>query len=237
MHIFTNCSVNGTVIPDAVYVPGSGMVTYPNGTVVQMDPSPMPVINPNNTYEIRWNPGVIKLNDTWSVTYQLRVQKGGIVTPIMNNSFVSFIRDDGTTGMTNFTSETLYASDTPNGSVIVQSPRILVNITSPTPKDGGFNVTSLRQPISWYVNYTGNQTYHQTISWVDEATGEERNISVNDPAYNGYLANTQFMYTWSTESIPPGNYTIVVYAYDTMYRNFDEVHMTIPYSRGQIILQ
>ena len=231
MHLLSNCTnVNNTWTPDVQYIPGSGILHYPNGTVINMDPDPYPYIDSNNSYNIVWNPGTIKLNDTWSVTYSLKVLKDGNVTPIRNDSYIYFIRDDGSYDTLWFSSQTLFVNGNSNKTMMQPGSRLSVNITSPLPKTGS-ELNSVYQPIEWTVNYTGNGTYHQKIYMIQK-DGSQQIIGYSDDG--NYSGNYRYMLNAGQLSI--GNYTVMVYADDGIYADDDTVVIIVPDNRGQIIL-
>ncbi|HTY91827.1 MAG TPA: VWA domain-containing protein [Methanocella sp.] len=235
MHIITNCTyINGTLYPDAVYVPGSAYVKYPNGTVVQQDPS----INSNGTYDLRWNPGVIKLNDTWTLNYQLRVIMPGPIQPITNQSYINFTREDGSNDSAMFTTESLFVNGTSPGNLSLSTlPGPNVTILSPLPKTG-YNTTPPTQKIAWQVNYTGNYSYNETITQIDSSgTITALYPSAKYPAgtFDGN-SNRTFSFDWDSSQIA-GDYSILIIADDHHGDpGSDSVLLRIRYANGQIIL-
>jgi hypothetical protein len=232
MHILSNCTyVDGNWAPDVEYVMGSGFVSYPNGTARFEDPDPLPAPDADGNYSIVWKPGVIKLNDTWSVTYSLRVLKDGNITPIRNDSYVYFIRDDGSEDTMHFGSETLYVMGNSTDTLAQSNSTIRVNITNPLPKTGA-KADWPTQPIEWRVNYAGNGTYHQIIYLIDTN-------SVEIPVSEGYdgNANGTFSYSLPTKGLLDGNYIIRVYADDGVDTGEDMVTLIVSESKGQIILE
>jgi hypothetical protein len=232
MHILSNCTyVDSNWLPDVEYIMGSGYVSYPNGTERYEDPDPLPAPDPDGTYSIVWKPGVIKLNDTYSVTYSLKVLRDGNITPIRNDSYIYFIRDDGSNDIMHFGSETLYVRGNSNDTMAQSNSTIKVDITNPLPKMGA-KADWPSQPIEWQVNYAGNGTYHQIIYLIDTN-------SVEIPVSEGYNsnANDTFSYSLPTKSLSDGNYIIRVYADDGDDTGEDLVTLIVSESKGQIILE
>ncbi|AFC99005.1 Bacterial Ig-like domain (group 1)/von Willebrand factor type A domain-containing protein [Methanocella conradii HZ254] len=205
MHIITSCTmINGTLYPDAEYVPHSAYVRYPNGTVVQQEPT----INADGTYDLQWNPGVIKLNDTWTLNYQLIVRRGGLIEPITNKSYINFTREDGSRDTTSFAIDSLFVNNSIGNDFGINSTTLNVTIKSPIDTSTAghiYNMASSGQNIKWKVNYTGNYSYTQTI-YID---GDASTIKTNYPWDN---------YTWEGGDTP-GEYKFVVIAYEVMPNN------------------
>ncbi|WP_174589795.1 Ig-like domain-containing protein [Methanocella conradii] len=229
MHIITSCTmINGTLYPDAEYVPHSAYVRYPNGTVVQQEP----IINADGTYDLQWNPGVIKLNDTWTLNYQLIVRRGGLIEPITNKSYINFTREDGSRDTTSFAIDSLFVNNSTGNDFGINSSTLNVTIKSPvdTSTSGHiYNMASSGQNIKWKVNYTGNYSYTQTI-YID---GDASTIKTNYPWDN---------YTWEGGDAP-GEYKFVVIAYEVMPNNqvinqsSDYIYLRRLYDNGVITLK
>jgi hypothetical protein len=205
MHIISNSTIiNGTLYPDTEYVPGSAHVRYPNGTVAYQEP----IINTNGKYELIWNPGVIKLNDTWTLNYQLKVLRNGTIEPITNESCINFTREDGSNDSATFTVETLYVTGNSSGEFGAMDKLHLL-ITDPvvgshdTPYD--INSSQSEQRIGWRVNYTGNYTYRLTVS-VNDSRGIVRTIDNCLPGIIEYQDALDMIGTM------PGDYNVTVTA-------------------------
>ncbi len=230
MHVITNSSsVNGTLMPDTEYVPGSALVTYPNLTTVHQEP----LINTGGKYELSWSPGTIKVNDTWKVEYRLKVLKSGLIEPIMNTSKLTFVREDGSIGTANFTTEMVYANGTEGGGLNNSTSRLSLKITYPA---SGSNATYPQQPIRWTVNYTGGYAYHQTLEMLGPI-GQKALYDDKDHAYDEDK-NATFEYGWDCGKLPDGDYTITVKADDEHGNSArDSVLLRIRYGYGRIILE
>jgi hypothetical protein len=208
MHIITNSSViNGTLYPDAVYVPNSAWVRYPNGTLIQQEPA----IDMNGKYDLRWNPGVIKLNDTWTLNYQLRVLRNGTIEPITNESYINFTREDGTNDSVMFTMEKIYVGG--NSSDDLSSfDKLNVTITSPLNASHGlipYNLTVPSKPITWNVTYNGSYNYKLTLL-VDNIAVRTNYIGNEYTIYADTMAPGDHMFeVKATEYITDGNGTVV----------------------------
>ena len=93
--IATRSTVNGTLMNDTQYIPGTASVTFVNGTSKQVEP----VITCDDTnYTLSWDPGAINCNQIWEVKYQLKAMHGGLISPISNRSFISYTTSDDFTG-------------------------------------------------------------------------------------------------------------------------------------------
>ena len=248
MHIITNCSmINGTLYPDAVYVPNSANITLPNGTVIHQEPS----INSNGTYDLRWNPGVIKLNDTWSINYQLKVMVPGQIQPITNQSYINFSREDGSNDTASFITESMFVNGSGSGNMSVSTlPSPNVTIIDPLPKSG-VNTTPPIQTVTWRVNYTGNYTYYGSIIQTDSnnnpttlypsvkypvGTFDGNSSSSFHGTYNGNNSST-YHFDWDSKQ-PADVYTINI-TYVDLHANAgsDSVVLRIRYANGQITLE
>ena len=230
MRILTNYSyVNGTLVPDAEYVEGSATITYPNYTIVQQDP----IKNTDGKYELKWNLGTIKLNDTLKFDYKLKIMKSGMIQPILNKSEVTYMREDGTVGNASFTNEMMFVNDSEGGDLTNSTSKLSLKILSPQNKS---NAVLPRQTINWMVNYTGNYTYHQLITQ-DGPNGIVTIYSDNDHRYDGNK-NSTYSYNWDSSKLPDGDYIITIMA-DDYHNNKDNTSVTlsIRYNKGQIILE
>jgi hypothetical protein len=227
--ISTRSMVNGTLLNDTQYVPGSAIVTFVNGTTAHIEPV---ITFDMSNYTLSWEPGAINCNQVWEVNYQLRAMRGGLITPISNSSNIRFTKSDGTTGTVNFVADSLFCRDTVDGHIGVASPKLQVHIDTPV---NGTITDQLRLLMGWEVFYNGTDTYTQRVSilpadgtdWLDIARGfaGDRNSS------GGYS------FWWNLERVPTGNYTIQVFATDGTYDAQDQVTIAIPYSSGKIVLQ
>lgn len=228
MHIITNSTVvNGNLYPDAVYVPGSAWVKYPNGTIVAQEPT----INTSGIYDLKWNPGTIKLNDTWTLNYQLKLMKNGTIEPISNKSYISFMREDGSNDTAYFVIETLYVSSNSSNDFSTNSSKLNLTITSPLNASHGkvpYNITTPTQMIKWKINYTGNYTYTQTVRINDTAM----------PVAINYIGNE---YTMNLAGKAPGDYLVTITATEQLPMGagdeaYDTILLRIINNNGQITL-
>ncbi|MDI6896750.1 Ig-like domain-containing protein [Methanocella conradii] len=230
MHILTSCSyVNGTLVPDAEYVTGSAIVTYNNNPPIQQEP----IINTNGKYELKWNVGTIRLNDTWKVDYKLKVLKAGIIQPVLNTSSITYIREDGTPGNVSFLNEMMFVNDSEGGNPVNTTSKLSIKILNPSDNS---KATLPQQTINWMVNYTGNFTYHQTITQ-NGPNGIVTIYNDNDHRYDGNK-NSTYSYNWDSSKLPDGDYIITIMA-DDYHNNKDNASVTllIRYDKGRIILE
>jgi hypothetical protein len=227
--ISTRSIVNGTLMNDTQYVPGSAIVTFTNGTSAPVEPV---ITCDNSNYTLSWEPGAINCNQIWEVNYQLKAVHGGLITPISNNSIVRFTKSDGTTGTVNFVADSIFCRGTLDGHIGTASPTLQVRIHTPV---NGTITDQLRLLIGWQVSYNGTDTYTQRVSilpveeaeWLDIARGftGDRNGS------------GAYLFWWNLERVPTGNYTVQVFVTDGTYDAQDEVTIAIPYRSGKIVLQ
>lgn len=228
------CMVNGTMINSTEYVPRSAMVTAVNGSVYQQEP--VITSNPEN-YSISWDAGPICINDTWSVRYQMMVKKGGLVFPIGNGSSVTFMRPNLTgSESSGLAEEGIYVTDSIYSTVSGEEKILSISIASPKNND---EMVSDFTRITWFVNYTGNETYSQEVYYASEPTGPYTLIDngpglTGDKTCNGKAYNV----TWDVTGIQSGTYVIKVYARDE--DNIDAysiVTVVRPDNRGRIWLK
>lgn len=160
MYVSTNRSVvNGTISSDAEYVPGSAVIRNPNGTTFYSPTSDPTKVISDTQYTLIWNPGAIKLNEMWNLTYQLKVLRNGTINPINNNSYVVYYRSDNginTTYYTNFGGDAIYVNSSLGPNLTNSSG--LISITNAKASN-----SSLMQ-LSWHVDYNGTTSYVQDIS-------------------------------------------------------------------------
>jgi hypothetical protein len=228
--ITTRSTVNGTLMNDTQYIPGSAIVTFVNGTSAHVEPV---ITSDHDNYTLSsWDPGAINCNQIWRVNYNVKAMHGGLITPISNRSFISYTTSDDHVGIIEFDADSIFCHDTPDGHEGTSSPGLQIHILAPA---NGTITDELRLSVSWQVSYSGNDTYTQRISipptdedvWMDVARGFERDRNSS----GGYT------FWWNMERVPTGNYTVKVFVTDVTYDAQDQVTISIPYRSGQIVLQ
>jgi hypothetical protein len=206
LNIISNRSIiNSTLLNDTEYKLNSAVVTYPNMTTAQVEPT----ITYNATrYTLNWDPGVIKLNDTWTVNYQLIIKKPGLISPIGNDSYVWYMRDDGSTDRAGFSGDELFANDSPNGG-LSSYPSPNVTIISPVE---GASLNGSSTLIKWNTTYGGELVYDQYFSYRLTSDTDWTTIWLGTPYQNTTSAN--YTYPWNSQGLIPGNYQIKIEADD-----------------------
>jgi hypothetical protein len=221
--------INGSIVTDAEYVPGSAVVTFTNGTVAMVEPN----ITYNDTrYTLSWDTGTIRLNQLWSVSYRLRVMHGGRVTPILEDSNVRTVDEDGHVNTLFFVADSIYCTGSSGGTVSRPDPSLQVWLVNPT---NGSSIEQLRQLIIWTTAYTGDENYTQVLSI--KADEEDEWMDIARGFGGGKTAGQTWSYYWNIERIPTGNYSIRVYASDGSYDAESIVSVYLPYRSGKIVLQ
>jgi hypothetical protein len=227
--ITTRSTVNGTLINDTQYVPGSAVVTFTNGTSAHVEPV---ITCDANNYTLLWEPGAININQIWALNYQLRAMHGGLIVPISDKSFITYTTSDDRTGTIPFDNNSIFCEDNLTGHIGTASPGLQLHITSPL---NGTITDQLRLMVSWRVVYNWTDNYTQRVSilpvdddeWVDVARGFEGNR--NSPG--------DYSFWWNMERVPTGNYSVQVFVTDGTYDAMDQITISIPYRSGQIVLQ
>ncbi|WP_230740824.1 VWA domain-containing protein [Methanooceanicella nereidis] len=222
--------INGTVINNAEYVSGSAIVTATNGTKYQKDPT---ITFNDSSYTLKWNPGVIRVNEIWSVKYQLLIKKGGYIYPIGNGSQISFLRPDDSIGTSEIGYEVIYASD--NLTAGLNADDRIINITIISPGNNSRIRNDLTEVV-WLVRYNDTGNYTQVIDFAPDTTGIFNVISTG---FQGNMSNnnTPFKEYWNVRDLPFGNYLLRISASDGNSTDSTFIVVNRPDMRGQIILE
>lgn len=226
-----NVMVNGVASPDVEYVMDSAVITNTTGTKVYAPVSNPSIAYSSDRYSLTWNPGTIKLNEVWKVTYKLKVTRGGAITPILNESAISFTDGEGNTCITPLVEDSVFARDSGGPSIGPSGDIISVRISDSL--KNGTAMTSLYQRIDWTVEYTGSKEYVQKV-WYRKVGDRNWNFLYQGP--NG-TATGNYYFDWNIANKQAYNYTIMVNATDFDEEGRDERTLEKPYSSGNIILQ
>ena len=243
MFVSTNRTlVNGTIVSDAEYVPGSAVIRNPNGTVFTPPVSDPTIVSNNTEYRLVWSPGTIKLNEMWNLTYKLTVLKNGTINPINNDSYIIYYRVDNgvnTTYTTKFGGDAIFVNNSSGPG--------MWNNTGVISISNAQTANQTEMPINWTVKYNGTSSYVQDLSYM----GSD-GIILPIPAQ--YLIPVQSLssnaqqkswpMTWDTrmmnggKGLKPGDYTLIIHAYEINGAEaFAYPTFSIPYNdNGNIIL-
>lgn len=174
------------------------------------------------------------------MNYQLKVLRNGTIEPISNDSFINYVREDGSNGTSAFATETIYVSDNSSDPLDPNSKKLHLTITDPLNASHGstpYNITTQGQLVKWKVNYTGNYSYKQTVI-VDS--------DVIEPDYvgNGTAADLKngLHYDGYTFSLTPGTHMVEVYTTEYISglpteQASDSIQLYIITNNGQITLE
>ena len=233
MCTFTNYSnLTTPLIPDTTYVPNSTMITRPGVDGLMENVDIEPIIYEDDVgqiYSLTWpSLGNLSYNQNMTVNYQLKVMNSGNITPITNNSYVGFWTKNGTFQKSNFSGPVLYVNGTGN-DIKLASPDLTVNILTPS---NNTTFTGQRIVINWYTEYTGSDTYNQTVDYSDP-------IPLLPLPPNGYgnSVSGTYQYVWDITNIPNGNYVLKVSAYDSYCSDSSSVNVTVYHPPGSIQLE
>ena len=235
--------VNGTLMNDTEYVPGTAQVYFTNGGKAQIEPV---ITWDDSRYTLSWEPGAINCNQIWKVEYQLKAMHGGLITPISNKSSLWFSKADGSTETVHLVGDSIYCQGTLDGGFNGSLKTLDVDIDTP---ENGLVTNELRMLISWHVHYAANGTYSQTVSIIPArkpvSPEEEPGVPVGGSTWmeigRGYSGNRStegtYSFWWNIERVPKGSYLVRVFADDGTYTDEEMRFFTISFDSGSITLQ
>jgi hypothetical protein len=231
---FSNITVNNVTVPGATvfdYVYTPGISTYETSFNMTMNP-----INPPwpksydstadwaDNHNLHFDIGTIRINQTWVVTFQLKVKKEGNINIFGNGSMITFnngvaslkLPDTYITGVA-----ALNTTATPQSSLVIERPPGLVNTNNATMVEF--------MDLAWWVTYVGAFTYNETLTYEfqDPATwiwGTPVTIEKFGPKTNGTWVNETSKLDIRT--LPHGIYRIKVKA-ESWNGPSDEANITI----------
>jgi hypothetical protein len=199
---FQNITVTGVTIPGGdvyTYVPSTkigwqnGTITFKNQTSDWAD------------HQLDFTIGTIKLKEQWNATFQLRVNKSGLIDVFGNHSSVTF--NGGT--------QTLYLPQT----FITVVPHLNVTeITAKTITLENLMVTgeiSALLPVKWNSIYTGNKTLTEKVYYrINSGPWVQFDIKTHPYPFGPNFTTTNYVNYAQLDvtKLPFGNYTIKVYA-------------------------
>jgi hypothetical protein len=230
---FSNISVNNVSVPgadvfDYVYTPGiSTYETSYNMTVNPINPWPKTYDSTpdwEDNHNLHFDIGTIRINQTWVVTFQLKVKKEGNINVFGNGSMITFnngvaslkLPDTYITGVA-----ALNITAAPPSSLVIEKPPGLVNSNNATMVEF--------MDLAWWVTYVGAFTYNETLTYEfqDPATwtwGPPVTIEKFGPKTNGTWVNE--ISKLDIRDLPHGIYRIKVKA-ESWNGPSDEANITI----------
>jgi hypothetical protein len=163
--------------------------------------------DPAHPYQLAFNIGTIRVNETWQADFRLKVLREGNILIFGPQSQICF--ENGGAGPSCMILPNLSLSSSMNPQNIGISETAII-LSIPTRTDSGAVTGTI--PVSWTTSYNGEDIITEEVSYIHESDPPVRFDTKTLNKASGDLNSPQIS-TLNTEKLPPGGYKIQVYAH------------------------